>query len=203
MQTTFYGLKIEYDERVLRPYPDAELTVFAAIEALGLIEGRNVCEIGVGSGNITAAILKNVPDAVMTAVDIDPNALDVARQNFRKHRLMRRVRLVESDMLAAVDGKFDLIVSCPPYFSKEQSDALDCFIGPEVSYRGGATGFEMTQRVIDTAVKYLNPGGYLVLEVQNDECQATVMQMLSKWRTVEPFSLRGKTARAVRAKYGN
>ncbi|MCU0344221.1 MAG: peptide chain release factor N(5)-glutamine methyltransferase, partial [Ignavibacterium sp.] len=116
----FYGLKLIVNENVLIPRPETELLVEKIISDSDKSANLNILDIGVGSGNISLSILKNLPNSNVVAIDISEGALDIAHQNAEINSLQERVDFklfdIMNDDLNSL-GKFDLIVSNPPYVS--------------------------------------------------------------------------------------
>ena len=119
-KTEFFSREFYVDDRVLIPRPETEILVETAL-ARAPRNGR-VIDIGTGSGCIAISIERTRPDLQVTGVDVSPAALAVAGRNRRA--LGSRVRLAGSDLLSAIRGEFDLIVSNPPYVSEEELAGL-------------------------------------------------------------------------------
>jgi release factor glutamine methyltransferase len=112
----FFGLEFEVTPDVLIPRPETEMVVEHAIEFLNKCETPRFCEVGVGSGCISIAILHHVRHASAVATDVSPAALEVAALNSGKHHVADRLRLLKADVFENLPAQtFDLIVSNPPY----------------------------------------------------------------------------------------
>jgi ribosomal protein L3 glutamine methyltransferase len=121
-----------------------------------------------GSGSLAVLLAHAFPRARVDAADISAAALALARINVTKHRLGKRVRLIESDMFSALRGKrYDLIVSNPPYVRSAVMRRLprEYRWEPALALAGGDDGLDFVRRIIATSRRYLNRGGTLVVEV--------------------------------------
>lgn len=170
----FYGLDFEVTPAVLIPRPETEILVEEAIKELtklaelGKLSELRFLEIGVGSGCIAVSILANVPTATAFATDISPAAIEVARRNAERHNVADRLTLVEGDLFAGVEGRFDMIVSNPPYvpdgdIADMQTEVRD--FEPHNALFSGADGLDIVRRIIGDAPKHLNSGGFLFIEI--------------------------------------
>ena len=178
----FYSLSFKVTRDVLIPRPETELLVVALIDAAKALSSRkpslSIADIGTGSGIIAVCAAKNLPTCNVTAVDISPKALDVARANVEAHGVGDRVELIESDLFAALgDRQFDLIVSNPPYVSEPEMAELRAEVAnyePHLALCGGPTGTEVIQRLVPAAAERLAPQGSLLLEVSPMIAQRTL-----------------------------
>ena len=164
----FAGLKFFVDPRVLIPRsPIAELIVQRFVPWVDPPRVQRVLEIGTGSGCIAIACALAFPASHIVATDLSADALDVARINLRQHAVTDRVRLLEADMFAGVDGRFDLIVSNPPYVPTGEISSLPAEFAHEPSFAlaSGVDGLDSARRILQDARKFLQPSGVLALEV--------------------------------------
>lgn len=161
----FCGLEFQVSPEVLIPRHDTETLV---TEALARASGaRTVLDVGTGSGCIAVTLAQRLPDAKVTALDISSAALEVARRNATLNGMS--IEFLHGSLLTPVAGRcFDLIVSNPPYIPSADIDLLQ----PEVRYGdprsaldGGADGLDIYRALIPGAVRGLNPGGWLLVEV--------------------------------------
>ena len=182
----FFGLLFEVSPAVLIPRPETEHLVEAVLKHVGREAGTRILDVGTGSGAIAVALAHSLPGSHVTAVDISPAALEVARRNAERHGVLERMMFVESDLLAVVDGvDFDLVVSNPPYVA--DGDVLEPQVfqfEPHSALYAGPTGLEVYERLIPQACKVLKPDGWLILEIGFGQ-QAPVHALLSGWRVVD------------------
>lgn len=170
-QREFYGLPFNVGPAVLIPRPDTELLVELALERLP--PRANVLDMGTGSGAIAVAIAHNRPDATVTALDVSPAALDVARGNAVLNHA--KVRFLHSDWYHAVHGeRFGLIVSNPPYIvaGDHHLSEGDLRFEPPGALTDHADGLTCLRTIIGGAPRHLEPGAWLLLEHGYDQADA-------------------------------
>ncbi|MFB6174598.1 MAG: HemK2/MTQ2 family protein methyltransferase [Candidatus Nanohalobium sp.] len=119
------------------------------------LSGKKVLDIGTGNGEI--ALKAAEKDAEVTAVDINPEALEYAQGKAEERGLQDRITFLESDLFEKVKGKFDLVVFNPPYLPGEKG------LGDEEIWRGGKTGLEVSRRFLDGVGDFLLEDGYALL----------------------------------------
>lgn len=146
----FRYIELTIDERVLVPRPESEGLVEMG---LTLPQGARVVDVGTGSGAIALALKHERPDLEVLGADVSADALDVARANARALGL--DVTFVQSDLLDAVDGELDAILSNPPYVAKRDLPTLqpEVTAEPDVAVFGGFDGFEIVRRLVPAAVQ--------------------------------------------------
>jgi ribosomal protein L3 glutamine methyltransferase len=164
----FAGLSFYVDERVLIPRsPFAELIAERFEPWLDPTAVHRILEIGTGSGCIAIALARAFPDSRVVAGDLMADALAVARINLERHAMEDRVELVQSDLYERVEGRFDLIVSNPPYVPLEEVAGLpgEYTHEPGIALASGDDGLDTSRRILQDAARYLTDGGTLALEV--------------------------------------
>ncbi len=165
----FCGLPFDVDERVLIPRsPIAELIESGFEPWLGRSRGARVLDLCTGSGCIAIACALHLEDALVDAADIDVDALEVARANVERHALADRVRVVQSDLFAGLDGRvYDLIVCNPPYVAAASLAQLPAEYGhePRGALLADDDGLAFVHRLIAEASRHLADDGALVVEV--------------------------------------
>ncbi|MFM1534488.1 peptide chain release factor N(5)-glutamine methyltransferase [Helcococcus ovis] len=159
----FYSRDFIVDENVLIPRPETELLVDEVLKEN--LEGKSILDIGTGSGAIAISIDLESSNCNVYASDISVDALDVAKKNAAKFN--SNVKFIESDLFQNIDGKFDIIVSNPPYLSEEEYDKVDeiIYYEPKNAFVGGEKGFEIYEKIIKDASKYLNENGKIFFEI--------------------------------------
>lgn len=170
-QREFYGLPFNVSPAVLIPRPDTELLVELALERVPA--RARVLDMGTGSGAIAVAIAHSRPDAAVTALDVSPDALDVARGNAALNKA--NVRFLHSDWYSAVqDEQFGLIVSNPPYIVAGDSHLSegDLRFEPQGALTDHADGLTCLRTIIAGAPRHLEPGAWLLMEHGYDQAEA-------------------------------
>lgn len=163
----FCGLDIHVTPEVLTPRPETEELVdlvSARYERRGAYRFLDMCT---GSGCIALALADRFPKALITAVDISPKALRVAQENAKRLRLEEHIQFLQSDVWENVQDTFDLIISNPPYIPSDIVDTLtpEVLHEPRLALDGGADGLDVVRPLCSLAADYLNPGGWLALEL--------------------------------------
>ena len=166
----FYLLSFEVTPAVLIPRPDTETLV---LEALRLLKGRSnpaVLDLGTGSGCIAICIAHQAKTACLTAVDVSPDALVVAKRNAHAHGVQDRVTFALGDLFAPVPegAKFDLVASNPPYITPGEMAELAPDIRehePRIALDGGPDGLAFYRRIAADASRFLKPGGTVLVEI--------------------------------------
>ena len=184
----FYGLDFEVTPDVLIPRPETELIVENAIKLLP--EKARFCEVGIGSGCISIAILHNVETATAVGLDISENALQIAAKNAKRHQVSSRLDLKISDIFAILkDEKFDLIVSNPPYIPRQDFEILQTEVRdfePTIALTDGKNGLSIIEKIINDAPQFLKPHGFLLMEIGFKQATEVKEMFLPKiWQAIE------------------
>lgn len=164
----FWTIELAVTPDVLIPRPETELLVESAIHVLAPDQVASVLDLGVGSGAILLAILKERPHAIGVGVDVSGDALAIARLNAEALGMSDRVDLRISDWASDVEGEFDLVVSNPPYIPSQDIEALQPEVArfePRLALDGGKDGLVAYRAIIAALPRLLKPGGAFALEV--------------------------------------
>ena len=181
----FFGMELKVDERVLIPRPETE-------ELVELILTENpeknlkVLDIGTGSGAIALALAKNRPDWSVTAADISQDALDLSLENANSQNL--NLSFIKSDCFSEISSKYDIIVSNPPYISREDQEEVGLNVlhsEPHLALFADEDGLAIYRRIAEDSKDYLNDGGKIYLEIgykQGQSVPALFMENLPEKR---------------------
>jgi release factor glutamine methyltransferase len=171
-EVEFYNVKLKVDDRALIPRPETEVLVENMIELLKSKSSPRLLDIGTGSGNIAIALAVNVDDIRITAVDITAESLDLAVANASHNGVNDKIQFVQADCLNKRFwdgcGKFDVIVSNPPYvddsdFNDLQPEVKD--YEPKVALLTGGDQFTFFKSISSEANAALEPDGIICFEV--------------------------------------
>ena len=168
----FYATTFEVNPDVLIPRPETEHLIVAALDRAKEINVQplRVADVGTGSGIIAILIAKHVPGSRVTAIDISPAALDVARRNAETHAISdAQIDFMHGDLLSSCepDQRFELILSNPPYVSEPEFELLDKTVRdyePRGALVAGPAGSEAIAQLIEQSRERLVAGGYLIFE---------------------------------------
>ena len=170
-QWDFYGMTLQVNSGVLIPRDDTcAVTELAIKKALFLDSSPRILDLCTGSGCIGLAIAHRVKDARVTLADVSQEAMAVAKKNISLQKLSGRVSCVRADALgepATFLGKFDMIVSNPPYITTQEMEELPVSVKdfePHLALHGGADGLDFYRAIAANYAKAMKPGGYLCFE---------------------------------------
>ena len=144
----------------------------------------NILDIGTGSGCIILSILNERKKCYGVALDISKKALNVAKFNAKMQQIKNRIKFVNSDIDKFNSGKYDVILSNPPYIKNFDIKYLDkdiCFFEPKVALKGGFDGYSTIRTVIDKSKILMKKKGKLFLEIGNNQAKY-VLHLLKKKR---------------------
>lgn len=206
----FYGLQIQVDKNVLIPRDDTCAVAGLAIKkALFLNQNPRVLDLCTGSGCIGLAIASRVKDAKVTLADLSRDALAVAKRNITLNKLSGRVSCVQVDAMGeppAFLGKFDMIVSNPPYITAQEMEVLPVSVKdyePHMALYGGNDGLDFYRAITKNFASVLKPGGFLCYEFgmgQGDDVCAILEE--NGYTILERTRDYNDRERAVLAQYG-
>jgi ribosomal protein L3 glutamine methyltransferase len=169
----FAGLKFKSDERALVPRsPIAEMVLNGFSPWLDGVPVRRALDLCTGSGCIGIAMAVHNPDWQVDLADVSESALSLARENSLFQNVEDRVRVIQSDLFAALKGDvYDLIVSNPPYVTSQEFAALppEYEHEPALGLQAGEDGLDFALRILDAAPKHLSKDGWLIVEVGESE----------------------------------
>lgn len=172
----FWGLVFEVNKQVLIPRPDTECLVEEVLKACCVAAPADlrILDLGTGSGAIGVALAWELPHAHVVATDISPGAVDVARRNARRHGVEQRMTFLTGHLFTPLSGKFDIIVSNPPYISTTELETLPLDVRgyePMSALLAGSDGTVFHEQIIAGCAGYLSEGGRLFLEIGSDQRQ--------------------------------
>ena len=162
------GLDFFVDENVLIPQPDTEILVEEVLKISKLYNKKiNILDLCTGSGAIAVSLAKYIKDVNIIATDISENAIEIAEKNAIKNNAENKIKFVVSDMFKNIENKFDIIVSNPPYIETKEIEKLSKEVKnePIIALDGGNDGIKYYKIIADNYNKFLNIGGYLLLEI--------------------------------------
>ena len=182
----FWSLPFKVGPPVLIPRPETELLVEQALEfalqwatrsPAGGEEPMRILDLGSGSGILAVVLARELPEARVVAVDLSPAALELARENARRHRVEGRISFVTSSWLSALapQCRFDLVVSNPPYVVRGELPRLQPEVRdyePRSALDGGGDGLDEIREIKETLPPLLEAGGALLMEIGWDQGEA-------------------------------
>lgn len=198
--TVFYGIELNVNENVLIPRFETEELVENTLKLIyrtfgnKLAEGIKILDLCCGSGAIGIALKKNLDTSSVTMSDISRKALDVAESNLKKTNTS--ARLIESDLFSNIQGKFDCIVSNPPYIKDdEEIDDIVKNNEPHLALYGGKDGLDFYRRIIKDIKKHLESKFIIAFEIgctQKDDIESIIKEYLDNIEIESKKDLSGR-----------
>lgn len=176
----FYGRDFYVGENVLIPRYETEILIENILKISNHEKISKILEIGIGTGIISITLGSEIKNTEILGVDISDEALKLANKNRELHN-MDNIKFIKSDLYEKVEGKFDLIVSNPPYINREDMKKLDKKLSyePELALFGGEDGLDFYRDIIKDSNRYLNKGGYIAFEIGYDQ-RESIIDLLEK-----------------------
>ena len=167
----FWKYEFIVNNNVLIPRPDTEILIE---QALKLVKNKNslqILDIGIGSGCILMSILKEKKNFIGTGIDISNKSLQISKVNAQKLRINNRLKLFKSNIDNFNTGKYDLIVSNPPYIKRSILKCLEKDIGfePKQALDGGLDGLSEIRKVINKSSELIKRSGHFIIEIGFDQ----------------------------------
>ena len=167
----FWKYEFIVNNNVLIPRPDTEILIE---QTLKLVKNKNrlqILDVGVGSGCILMSILKEKKNFIGTGIDISNESLQISKVNAQKLRINNRLKLFKSNIDNFNTGKYDLIVSNPPYIKKSNLKCLekDISFEPKQALDGGLDGLSEIRKVINKSSELIKRSGHFIIEIGFDQ----------------------------------
>ena len=178
----FWNSEFYVTNNTLIPRPDTEIIVENVLRLTKQKNKINILDIGVGSGCILLSILKERKSIYGTGIDVSKKCLNITKFNAIKLKVRSRLKLYKSNVDKFNLGKYDLIVSNPPYINKIDFEYLEKDVSgfePSVALKGGNDGLSLIEKVVERSSKLLKKGGKLILEIGHDQ-KLKVKSLLKK-----------------------
>ena len=167
-EVDFYGLRFRVDRETLIPRSETEELLDQVIKRAPRDREIRCLDLGTGTGVIAVCMARYLSKAKVTAVDISPAALEIARENAALNEVADRIEFIESDWFAHVEGRFDFIASNPPYICSDELAELPVEVRdhePSVALDGGKDGLEKIREIAEKLRSYLHPDGVVLMEI--------------------------------------
>ena len=179
---SFWKFDFKVNNKVLIPRPDSEIIIEQVLKIYKNKNKLNFLEVGIGSGCITLSLLKEKKFFLGTGVDLSKDCIKICKDNAENLGVNSRLRLIKSDVDNLNFGKYDLIISNPPYIKKFDLKKLDKEVKnyePRLALDGGLEGISIVRKVIKKSSELIKTPGKLVLEIGCDQTEQ-IKKMLNK-----------------------
>ena len=171
-QKEFMRLNFFVDENVLIPRQDTEILVEEVIDIAKKTNAKKILDLCTGSGAIAISLAKYLENTEITAVDISYKAIQIAKRNAINNNVESQITFIESNLFENLSfGKYDIIVSNPPYIKKDVIKQLDIQVQkePYIALDGGNDGLDFYRKIINKSEEFLKYEGYICLEIGYDQ----------------------------------
>jgi release factor glutamine methyltransferase len=174
--TEFYRLDFLTDRRALIPRPETEHLVELALKKPQMANAKSlIVEVGTGSGCVVVSLAVKLPELRLIATDISAEALALAHENAKRHKVSSRIQFLRGDLLAPVPARAEGVVANLPYVTTTEWQSLPIHIRehePRIALDGGPDGLDLFRRLFSQAPRYVKPNGWLLLEIGATQGQA-------------------------------
>ena len=166
----FWKNEFYVNKNVLIPRPETEHLIEETLSIISKNQKKRILEIGVGSGCLIISILKDRKNCSAIAIDCCQKAVKIAQTNAKLHHIKNRIKILKTDVDNFNSGKYDLIISNPPYINKHQLKYLGVSeYEPLKALNGGINGIDILSKVITKSLKLLKINGKLIIEIGSDQ----------------------------------
>jgi len=179
----FWKSEFCVDRNTLIPRPDTEIIIEQIMKVTRNRSCLRILDIGVGSGCIILSVLKEKKNFYGTGIDISKNSIDISKINAQKLSVDKRIKFYKSDVDKFAEGKYDLIVSNPPYIKKSVLKYLDGDVikfEPKLALDGGLDGLSVIRKVIKKSSELLKKNGKFILEIGFDQKNRVIKLLNNK-----------------------
>ena len=169
---SFWKYEFEINDKVLIPRPDTELIIEQVLKIYKNKNNINFLEVGVGSGCIILSILKEKKSFLGKGIDLSKDCINICKNNAFKLKVDDRLKLIKSDIDNFSSGKYDLVISNPPYVKKLDLNKLDKDVinyEPRLALDGGLDGLSKIRKIIKKTSELIKLNGKLIIEIANDQ----------------------------------
>jgi len=171
-EKSFWKYEFEINDKVLIPRPDTELIIEQVLKIYKNKCNINFLEVGVGSGCIILSILKEKKSFLGKGIDLSKECIKISKKNAIKLRVQNRLKLFKSDIDNFTSGKYDLIISNPPYIKKLDLKNLDKDVvdyEPKLALDGGLDGLSKIRKIVKKSSELIKLNGKLIIEIAHDQ----------------------------------
>ena len=204
----FWSLDFAVDENVLTPRPETELLIETALNSISSAS-KNILDLGTGSGVLAVIMAKEIQDCKVTAIEIDPKALNIAKENAMNHGTGDRIKFLCKDLKKEDwEGTYSMILSNPPYIASADIDRIMPEVQnyePRKALDGGVTGMDFYRSIIPRAINQLEEHGLLILEIGHSQAYAVtaLLNQASGFQKIEVIKDYSGYDRVVKAQKGS
>ena len=179
----FWKSEFYVNKNTLIPRPDTEIIIEQILKVTKNKNYLRILDIGIGSGCILLSILKERKNYYGTGIDISKDSLEISKINAKKLLVEERIKFYKSDVDKFAQGKYDLIVSNPPYIKKKNLKYLECDVikfEPKIALDGGLDGLSVIRKVIKKSSELLKKNGKFILEIGFDQKSKVIKLLKNK-----------------------